>query len=327
MSVVFVTGGSGFIGGKLIERLVGGGHTVRALARSDDAAARIELLGGEPVAGDLGDVAAMRAGAEGCELAFHAAATLGYWGPAENFERGNVDGTRNALEAATRAGVRRFVHVGTEAALLAGEPLVDVDETAALRVDSSVSYSSTKARAEQLVLDANRVGFETVVVRPRFVWGRGHTTLLPAMVELVRSGRFAWIGGGRHRTSMTHVDNAVEGLILGATRGRPGNAYFVTDGAPVVFRDFVSELLSTQGVEPPERNIRSPVARLLVVGSETAWRALPLPGRPPLTRFAYWISSQECTIRIGKAQEQLGYEPVRSITDGLAELRAGSDGR
>jgi nucleoside-diphosphate-sugar epimerase len=327
VSVVFVTGGSGFIGGRLIDRLRADGHTVRALARSNDAAARIAARGGEPVAGDLGDVASMRAGAEGCELAFHAAAALGDWGAREDFERGNVEGTRNALEAAARAGVRRFVHVGTEAALLAGEPLVSVDETAALRADSQALYSSTKARAEQLVLTASREGFETVVVRPRFVWGRGDTTLLPAMVELVRSGRFAWIGGGRHRTSTTHVDNAVEGLVLGAARGRPGNAYFVTDGEPVVFREFVSELLSTQGVTAPQRNIPSPLAHLLAVGGETAWRALPLPGRPPLTRFAYWISSQECTIRIGKAREQLGYEPVRSMTDGLAELRAGSDSR
>jgi nucleoside-diphosphate-sugar epimerase len=216
MSLVFVTGGSGFVGGRLIERLRGDGHTVRALARSDDAAARIGVRGGEPVSGDLGDVASMRAGAEGCELAFHAAATLGDWGPREDFERGNVEGTRNVLEATRRAGVRRFVHVGTEAALLAGKALVNVDETAVLRVDSPALYSSTKARAEQLVLDASREGFETVVVRPRFVWGRGDTTLLPAMVELVRSGRFAWIGGGRHLTSTTHVDNAVQGLVLGA---------------------------------------------------------------------------------------------------------------
>jgi nucleoside-diphosphate-sugar epimerase len=323
VSVAFVTGGSGFIGGRLIERLRRDGHTVRALARSDAAAQRIRERGGEPVAGDLGDVAAMRAGAEGCELAFHAAATLGDWGTREDFERGNVQGTRNALEATRAAGVRRFVHVGTEAALLAGEPLVEADETAPLRPDSPALYSSTKAKAEQLVLDAGRDQFETVVVRPRFVWGRGDTTLLPAMVELVRAGRFAWIGGGRHHTSTTHVDNAVEGLVLAALRGRAANAYFVTDGEPVVFREFVGQLLCTQGVTPPGRNIPEPVAHSLAVAGETAWRVLPLPGRPPLTRFTYWVSSQECTIRIDKAREQLGYAPVRSIPEGLAELGQG----
>ena len=249
---------------------------------------------------------------------------LGDWGTQDEFDRGNVEGTGNALEACAQAGVRRFVHVGTEAALLAGEPLVNVDETAALRPDSPALYSSTKARAEQLVSDANRDGFETVVIRPRFVWGRGDTTLLPTMAEMVRSGRFAWIGGGRQKTSTTHVDNTVEGLMLGATRGAPGEVYFVTDGEPVVFREFVGELLSTQGVDPPTRNIPSPVAHAMAVGGETAWRALPLPGRPPLTRFAYWVSAQECTIKIDKARRQLGYEPLRTRADGLAELRDGA---
>ena len=142
-----------------------------------------------------------------------------------------MQGTRNALAAARQAGVRRFVHVGTEAALLAGEPLVEVDERAPLRFDSPALYSSTKARAEEAVIEANRNGLETVVVRPRFVWGRGDTTLLPAMTEMVRAGRFAWVGGGRQRTSTTHVDNAVEGLVLAAQRGAPGGVYFVTDGA------------------------------------------------------------------------------------------------
>jgi nucleoside-diphosphate-sugar epimerase len=226
------------------------------------------------------------------------------------------------LQACTDAGIRRFVHVGTEAALMAGQPLVDVDESAPLRPDSPVLYSATKARAEQLVLAASRDGFETVAVRPRFVWGVGDTTLLPAMVQMVRSGRFAWIDGGRHRTSTTHVDNAVEGLLLGATRGRPGNAYFVTDGEPVVFREFVSELLATQGVAPPTRTVPRALAGLLARASEGAWRTLRLRGHPPLTRFAYWVSSQDCTINIDKAREQLKYAPVTAIATGLAALRA-----
>jgi nucleoside-diphosphate-sugar epimerase len=276
------------------------------------------------VAGDLSDLDAMRTGAEGCELTFHAAAHLGDWGTPEEFERDNVQGTQNALAACAAAGVRRFVHVGTEAALLAGQPLVNADETLPLRPDSPALYSSTKAKAERLVLEANRDGFDTVVVRPRFVWGRGDTTLLPAMIEMVRAGRFAWVGGGHHLTATTHVENTVEGLMLGAERGRPGNAYFVTDGDPVEFRQFVSALLRTQKIEPPSRSIPAAVAGALAVTGETAWRALPLPGRPPLTRFAYWVSSQECTIRIDKAREHLGYTPVRGREEGLAELSAGA---
>jgi len=322
MPTVFVTGGSGFIGGRLIERLVREGHEVRALARSHTAAGKVGSLGAEPVVGDLADVAAMAAGAEGCAWAIHSAAQLGDWGRPEDFERGNVQGTANALEACAKAGVERFVHVGTEAALMAGQPLVQVDERAPLRPDSPALYPATKARAEQLVLAADRDGFETVVVRPRFVWGRGDTTLLPAIVEMVERGRFAWIGDGRHLTSIAHVDNVVEGLILGAGKGRPGNAYFVTDGEPVSFRDFLTELLATQGVTAPTRSMPPAVAGTVASAGEAAWRVLRLPGRPPLTRFAYWVSSQECTIRIDKAREQLGYAPVRSRAEGLDELRA-----
>src|SRR5919108_24042 len=120
----FVTGGSGFIGGRLVRRLVSEGWTVRALARSPSAAEKVRSLGADPVSGDLERTAALRSGAEGCAYAFHAAAHLGEWGSRAEFERINVGGTRNVLDSCREAGVRRFVHVGTEAALLAGRPLV-----------------------------------------------------------------------------------------------------------------------------------------------------------------------------------------------------------
>jgi len=322
LSAAFVTGGSGFIGGRLVRRLVADGTTVRALARSDRSADAVAELGAEPVRGDLDDPASLTVASEGCETAYHLAAHLGQWGSREEFVRGNVTGTENALQASRRAGVRRFVHCSTEAALLAGEPLVGVDETAPLRPDSKALYPATKAMAEQAVRDANGNGLETVVLRPRMVWGAGDTTLLPEMVAAAESGKLAWIGGGRHLTSITHVDNVVEGLVLAGDRGGAGEAYFVTDGEPVEFRGFVSELLETQGIDPPTRSIPSWLGAATAVGAEAAWRLLPLGGEPPLTRLAYWLSAQECTIDISKARQQLGYEPVIDRERGMAELRA-----
>lgn len=316
----FVTGGSGFIGSALVRRLVAEGWRVSALARSEASAAAVREAGGEPVAGGLEEVDAMRAGAEGCEVAFHLAAKVGDAGPWEEFQRVTVEGSANALEACRAAGVRRFVHAGTEAALMDGGPLVHADETWPLRPDSPAFYPRSKARAEQAVREASGEGFEAIVLRPRFVWGPGDTTLLPAIVELVQSGRFAWIGGGRHLTSTTHVDNVVEGLLLAAGRGRPGAAYFVTDGEPVVFRDFLTRLLATRGVEPPARNLPAALVRPLAAVAETAWRRLPLPGEPPLTRFAVWNATLECTIDDSKARSELGYAPVVTIEDGLAAL-------
>lgn len=318
----FVTGGSGFIGGKLVQRLVGEGQTVRALARSEASAKRVAELGAEPVRGELGDRASLVAGAAGAQVAFHLAAHLGEWGPWEEFERGNVVGTQNALAACAEAGVERFVHCGTEAALMAGKPLIHVDETAPLRPDSSAPYPATKAKAEQAVRDAAREGFETVALRPRFVWGKGDTTLLPGMVATVEAGRFAWVGGGRNITDTAHVDNVVEGLILAAREGRSGEAYFVTDGEPVVFREFVTELLRTQGVEPPSRNLPAWTAAPMARVCEAAWKLLPLPGEPPMTNFRSWLLTQECTIDISKAQAELNYKPLISHEQGLAELRS-----
>jgi nucleoside-diphosphate-sugar epimerase len=317
----FLTGGSGFIGGALIERLRSEGWEVRALARSDAAEAAVRERGASPVRGDLGDADALEGGSVGCDVCFHAAAKVEDWGDPADFERLNVAGTANVIAAARAAGVRRLVHVGTEAALTAGQALVGADEGAPLRPDSPFLYSSSKAKAEQLMRDANGDGLETVVVRPRFVWGRGDTTLLPAIVDLVRSGRFRWIAGGRHLSDTTHIDNTVEGLWLGATRAPAGGVYFVTDGEPVVFREFVTQMLATQGVDVPDKSIPAGVATAAAVAAEGTWRLLRRPGAPPLTRFAVWVSSKECTLDISRARAELGYAPVRTREEGLDELR------
>ena len=213
----------------------------------------------------------------------------------------------------------RFVHVGTEAALMHGEPLVDVDETAPLRPDSKALYSRTKARAEQVARQRRRA----VVVRPRLVWGPGDTTILPALADAVRRKRFAWIGGGRHRTSTTHVDNVVEGLLLGATKGATG------DG---VLRHRRRAQVVPRVRHPPAGHAGhrgagqvGPARRrrgALATAGEAAWRVLPLPGQPPVTRLAFWLASQECTIDISRARRELGYAPITSVDQGMEELRS-----
>jgi nucleoside-diphosphate-sugar epimerase len=315
MATVFVTGGSGFIGSRLIGRLTRDGHDVRALARSDAAAGKIAAMGATPVHGDLGDVASLAAAARGCEWAVHAAAlTPGDAGPAA-FHEANVEGTRNVLTACS--GVERFVHVGTEAALRTGRPLIDVDETAPLRPDSTAPYAATKARAEQLVRERGGI-----VVRPCLVWGVGDTTALPQFSAAVRAGRFAWIDHGRAKVATTHVDNVVEGIVLAARKGTPGEAYFVTDEEVTDFRAFVTALLATQGLSLPDRSIPYRVAAVAAATMETLWRLPGFTGAPPLDRMAVWVTGRECTIDITKARAELGYAPVIDRAAGMAELAA-----
>jgi len=320
MSVAFVTGGNGFLGSHLIERLVARGDEVRALSRSERSDTRLRKLGATPVRGDLSDTDKLHEAMEDVGIVYHVAARTG-GGTRAEFWSDNVTGTKNVLQAARRSSVRRLVHVGTEAALMAGQPLVHVDESAPLRPDSKAAYSASKAVAEQLVREANGPELETVILRPRFVWGPGDTSVLPGIIDKVHNGQFAWIGGGHHLTDTTHVENAVEGLLRVADRGQAGEAYFVTDGSPVEFRAFVTELVATQGVTISNRSLPYWLARLAAAASETTWKLLKLKGAPPLDYLNVWIAGQECTIDTTKAIRDLGYAPVISREDGLRALR------
>jgi nucleoside-diphosphate-sugar epimerase len=317
----FVTGGSGFLGSNLIAALRARGDEVRALARSDAAADAVRRAGAEPVRGELDDEAALRDGMAGCEVVFHVAALAALWGPYEQFYRVNVAGTEHALAAARAAGVRRFVYVSSESVLLDGKPIVDADETRPRAAKPVGFYPQTKALAEERVLAANSPELATVIVRPRTIWGRGDSTVLPQLARAVRSGKFRWIDGGRHRISTTHVANACEGLILAAERGRPGEIYFVTDGAPIEVRRFITEQLQTQGLTPGEASIPRRAALLAATLLETAWRVLRLKGTPPVTRTTVLLVGQDVVVNDAKARRELGYTGATTREAGLAAMR------
>ncbi len=303
MARAFVTGGSGFIGRVLVRRLVAERHSVRVLVRSEASAEVVAGLGAEPVRGELPDATTWRDEVAGSDVLFHLAAETDISAGRERQELVSVRGTQAAVDAARFAKVPRFVHCGTEAALLAGEPLVDVDETAPLRPDSEAVYSAVKAEAEKIVLDANAPDFATVSIRPRFVWGP-ESMLIEGLVAAAKAGQFAWIEGGRFTTDVTFVDNVVEGLMLGWQRGRPGEAYFVTDQHRVVLRDFLETQFEIYGMDAP----------IPELDAETAAQVVPVPAR--------WFLGQTCTLRTDKAVSELGYAPVVSHAAGLDAVRA-----
>jgi hypothetical protein len=291
---------------------------LRALSRSEGSDTAIRAAGATPVRGQLGSVVAEAVA--GCEAVIHCAAFVKQWGTREQFWTANVEGTRQLLQVARQAGVQRFIHIGTEAALFHGQHMRDIDERYPYPAHTPFLYPETKAAAEKLVLAANAPSFATLSIRPRFVWGPGDQTILPVLEAMVRSGRFVWIDGGHAQTSTTHIANLVRGVELALERGTGGNAYFVTDAGVTQMREFLTALLATRKLTPPDKSIPGWLARTLGAVTETAWRALSLRSDPPLTRFAASMMSRDCTIRIDKAQRELGYAPVISRSDGLQAI-------
>ena len=316
---ILITGASGFVGGAIARKLRTQ-HQLLGLARSAASAEKVAEAGLQPLSGELGKIEASTL--TGVEVIIHCAAHVAQWGRREEFWRTNVVGTEQLLQAASAAGVRRFIHMGTEAALFDGAPLVQIDEGQAYPASTPYLYSETKAEAEKRVLAANGEAMQTLSLRPRLVWGPGDQTVLPELLEMVRSGQYWWVDQGRNRTSTCHIANLVHATTLALDSGRGGQPYFIVDPGQTTYREFLTALMATRGVTPPGRSLPGTVIRGMAGAMDLLWRTLRLRGQPPLTPFAAAMLSRECTIESDKAARELGFRAVMTRDQGLAELAA-----
>lgn len=315
---IFVTGASGFVGGAAAKYFAQAGHEVRAMSRSETSDAKIVALGVTPVRCDLEDVTAAHIG--DAEAIVHCAAFVEQWGPAEAWKRFNIDGTARTLTAAKEAGAKRVIHISTESVLWRGQHLRGVDETYPRAPNSPYPYSWTKARAEELVEQADADSFQTIILRPRFIWGPGDTTLLPAIEHMTRTGGWMWINNGQAKTSTTHIANLVHAIDLALTRGAGGQAYFILDDGVRTMKEMISAIAATRGMTLPDRSVPSWLADTLAGVTEGAWRTFNLKGEP-LTRFGAMIMSRDSILIDAKARRELGYAPVISVEEGLQQLK------
>lgn len=349
-SRAFVTGASGFIGGKLAERLLADGRAVRVLSRRP--LPELAAHGAEVIPGDLHDRAALARGSQGADTVFHVAGRVGVWGPADDFFRVNVEGTRHVIAACRDAKVPRLVYTSSPSVVYNGGDLAGLDESAPLCTAAPCAYPTSKAAAEKLVLAANDQILATVALRPHLVWGPGDKNVVPRILALARAGRLKIVGSGRNRVDITHITNVVDAHLLaegalatchligdmsgGGTPGErhllsdmsagarrvDGRAFFITNGEPVVLWDWINEVLRGVGIPEITRRVPLPVAYVAGAVCEAVWRLGKKSGEPPMTRFVAKELATDHWFDITAARRDLVYEPRITVAQGTAELIA-----
>jgi nucleoside-diphosphate-sugar epimerase len=353
-SPALVTGGTGFLGRRLVERLLTEGRRVSVLGRTP--APELERRGVRFIRASLDDAAAVRAACAGIECVYPVAAKVGVWGHYEDYFRTNVLGTRALLEGCRSQGVQRLVYTSTPSVVYNGRDLAGAGESLPLTTSCPSPYPLTKAIAEREVLAANGVTIGTVALRPHLIWGVGDPHLVPRVLQRARAGRLRIIGSGLNRVDMVHIENAVDAHLAaeralasrhvlsdsGPTvpmgdaglschvisdnvvrrRSAGGRAYFITNDEPVVLWEWINALLRAVGEREVTRRISLGAASALGAACEMLWRALPLRGEPPMTRFVAAELAKDHWFDISAARRDLGYVPRVSMAQGTEELIA-----
>lgn len=319
---ILVTGGSGFLGSRVIPRLVKEGHDVIALARSPSSDKQVSALGATPIRGDMENL--KRFTMPPVDAVMHLAAHFRFAGPRKPYFRINVDGTKALMRAAQKAGVSSFIYLTAGAVIMddRGSPIRNANESALTFPKSFSAYIASKATSEAGVLAENKLGFRTIAIRPPGIWGPGDA-FARNLPRAINSGQFAFINRGEYLCSTCHVDNVAEALICALTRGTGGKAYFVCDADNITFRAFVSALAQQQGLSVEK--LRSvPYGVAFFIGRMMEWGARLTLSRedPPLSRTLVRLIGREFTIDDSAARRDLGYVGKVTRAEGLASYRS-----
>jgi dihydroflavonol-4-reductase len=312
----FVTGGTGFIGQRLVQQLIARGDQVSALARSDSSAAHLKALGAHVVRGDILDVESLRSGMLGADVVFHLAALyeLGVQDPAK-MEAINVDGTRNVLGVGHELGIPKLVYTSTVAVFGDTQGRLVAES---YRYDGPFlsDYDRTKWLAQYQVAEPlMERGAPVVIVMPGVVYGPGDTTVTGELLRMFWHGLLPVVPGPEQAVTYAHVDDVVAGHILAAERGEPGESY-VLAGPPFTFGDLFDLWADVSGRPRPLFGIPARFMRPLapVMGIVGRFVALPQSLREESIR----VLGATYLARANKAKAELGWEP-RPVRQGLTE--------
>jgi nucleoside-diphosphate-sugar epimerase len=319
---VFVTGGTGFIGGRVVAKLRERGDEVRALARNPEKGAGLAELGCEIVAGDLSDTAAIEVGMEGCDAVIHGAAVYEVGIPKSEHRAmydANVAGTENVLGAALAAHAPKVVYVSTVGAFGNTRGKV-VDETYEHPGSSFTSYyEETKYEAHQIAerLIAEK-GLPCVIVQPGGVYGPDDHSAIGTQIDQFLAGKMPALIFGDLGFNLVHVDDVADGILLALDAGEAGEAY-VLGGEITTMRGLFEVLADVSDRRPPRFTVPTGLVKLMTPIGPLVGKAM---GQPPNLRemisaadgVTYWAKHD-------KAMAQLGYQP-RDLSEGLRDLLA-----
>ncbi|MBN1288659.1 MAG: NAD-dependent epimerase/dehydratase family protein [Actinobacteria bacterium] len=325
---VLITGASGFLGGYIAEGCSQQNDEIRVLVRKTSDISHLETISGiEYHYGDLGEKDAIIKACEGIDAVYHSAAKATSSGTYKQHYEANYLGTINVLDACLATSVKRLVNISSPSTIFDFKDHLNVDESYPYPAGYASHYSKTKAMAEQEVIRANgKGGLTTTSLRPHAIWGpRDKTGFVPKFASRIVDGKFRSIGRGREvLVDMCYVKNAVHACLLaGRSEKAGGRIYFITDGEPVDIWPFIDHLCEEFGLPGPSGNI-SPAAAMRLAGLvEFIWKLpwLAKDREVPLSRYKVGLLTLSGTYNIDAARRDLGYEPVVSVEEGLAQLR------
>ena len=304
-----VTGATGFIGGGVLRGLQAAGHEVVAYVR--EGADSRALHDVERFVGDLGEPNRLAAAAANCDALIHAAGIADPAAHPDNLGWTHVAGTENAINAAKKAGCKRFVHISCADVTLHDGPRSFWTETDAPQRPFG-ELARTKLHAEELVRVSGKKGFWTIALRPALVWGPGDTTHLPSWQAEADAGGIRIVGGGKKLLATTHVKNLAHAVALSLeTRVTTGHVYYVVDTELSVSREFFTELSAALGWPPPRSAGPYRWAWLRCRTGLSSLHATRVIRRGHTSAFD-----------MSNARKDLGYEPIVTREQGLAELAA-----
>jgi nucleoside-diphosphate-sugar epimerase len=318
---ILVTGATGFLGQHLARAVLARGYGVRMLGRDFSGVSDLIAAGARPVPADLRDFATVATACGGVAAVYHVGALSAPWGRPDDFYAINVGGTEAVIEGCRRHGVHRLIFVSSPSVVFDGRDQRALTEDAPYPAAFASVYSLTKKLGEDRV-NAARANLETVILRPKAMFGPGDRALLPRLISVARAGRLPRIGDGRNLVDLTYVENVVDALLLALdARAAAGKTYHITNDEHVPLWQVIRAALVQLGLPPRLRPV--PVSLALAVASVMELRAA-LDGREPLlTRYTVQILARTQTYDISAAKRDLGYAPRVSVAEGMqSTLRA-----